>query len=442
MEIEELTYDTNPENFVLSLSDQVNITSNSKLEQIFNQFIDNDLYVYGSFDKIPHFWFCKWYNDDRISGYNRGDFFWINTSDIDSFLNDNAKQIQEYANVNPFIHSKLPNWNKSNQDIYDAYLNVLTGYHDKFVSKDLQPLWDIGNLSGPSQLLISQIDNNKHSLTETKFWKKFMITEDDRETIEQLIYSKLADTISTHVMKYHFNGIDPTQEDVNALSNYANINFGNVSDMYPKNYLENGNISKGFDIVDIYFKKPFPNRSISGEVVENVWFRKWKSGYLEHGGIINIEHYKTDDNRIVIPFGWELISENAQAYDIKYLGTGKNSILSVNVENDKYDITDNIISVLFELDRETFEIENSKNAPIYYDTNYTIQISPVFNLALDSSSNGYANMGTYSIYNNVINNNIFLSDLSVGAFSFKYNEKNTSQYYSYYVGGYFKNNER
>lgn len=438
MSDESLKYDLNLDNYNLSLDDQINITSNSKLEKIFNQFIENDLYVYGSFDKIPQFWFCKWYNDDRIPGYNRGDFFWINTSDVDSFLNDNSKQIQELANVNPFINKKLPDWNKSNQEIYNMYLNVLSGYRDSTVSRTLQPLWDIGHLSGTSQLLVSQINNNKHSLNDEKYWKKFLISEDERETIEQLIYSKLADIIKEHIHKYHFGGIDPTQKNIDDLSSYANVNFGNVANMYPNNYLEDRNFASGFDIVDVYFKKPFPNRSLSGQVSENVWFRKWKSGYLEHGGIINIEHYKTAEGKIVIPFGWELISENACAYDVKYLGVGENQILSVNTENDKDGFADNIISILYELDRSTFKIENSKFAPIYYDTNYTIQISPIINMLSASVLNGYANLGNYSLYNNVINNDIYKDDLSIGGFSFKYNNLNTAKYYSYYVGGYFK----
>lgn len=434
---------TDLNNYILSIDDQINITSNSKLEQIFNQFIDNDLYIYGNFNKIPQFWFCKWYNDNRISGYNRGDFFWINTADRDSFLNDNAKQIQEYANVNPFISTKLPTWNKTNGDIYNAYATVLSGYNKGDISKALPPLWDIGFLSGPSQLLISQIDNNKHQLNEEKYWKPFLVTENDRDLIEQFIYSKIADTIAAHINNYHFSGENPTEQDINSLSLYANADFSNVDNMYPKNYLANGNSSSGFDIVDTYFKKPYPDRSISGEVSEMVWFRLWKSGFLEHGGIINIEHYRNND-KIIIPFNWELISDNACAYEIKYLGNGNNNAISVNLENSR---SNEFLSVLYELDKSIYNItinsnSNSstiKNAPIYYDTNYTIQLFPIYNASSNSVANGYTNLGNYSLYNNIKNNNITLNGLSVAGFSFNYSSQNTAKYYSYYIGGYCKN---
>lgn len=424
---------TDLKNYILSPDDQINITSNSKLEQIFNQFIENDLYIYGSFNNIPQFWFCKWYNDNRISGYNRGDFFWINTADRDSFLNDNAKQIQEYANVNPFIESKLPAWNKTNIDIYNKYAAVLSGYR---VSKPLPPLWDIGFLSGPSQLLVSQIDNNKHQLNEEKYWKPFLVTEEDRDIIEQKIYSKIADVIREHENQYHFSGEPPTQQDINNLSLYVDSNFDNAKDMYPKNYLENGNNSSGFDTVKVYFKKPYPNRSISGEVSEAVWFRKWQSGFLEHGGIINIEHY-IKDGKVVIPFNWELLSDEACAYGIKYLATGENQNISVNVENSPN--SNELLSILYELDKSTYLIDGSKNAPIYYDTNYTIQLTPIYNASSNSISNGYTNLGNNSLYYNVKNNSIALNGLSVAGFSFNYSSQNTAKYYSYYIGGYCKN---
>lgn len=449
-----LTYDTNPENFILSLNDQINITSNSKLEQIFNQFVDNDLFIYGNFAKIPKFWFCRWYNDSRISGYNRGDFFWVNTADINTFLNDNAKQIQAYANANPFVTKKLPDWNQGNGELLNLYLDVLTGYSENsMIAAPLPALWELGNLSGGSQLYVSLVDNNKKPLLDENYWKPFLITETDKdgrntiENIEQVLLKNNDEIINEHILNYHFGGMDPTVDNINELSSgYVNANFSNISETFPKNYLENGNEAAGFDIVDVYIKKPYPGRILSGEVSEYTWFRKWKSGYLEHGGVINIENYiSPDKTKIVVPLNWDFISDGAEAYDIKYLAvpnskTKRDDLVSVDVETDNTDtIGNNVISVLYQLDKETFKVYDKSYAPVYYNTEYFIKICPV-NTTVDTGQSDYLNVGNYSLVNNIVNDSLVsFSDLSVGGFAFRYIPNSSTKYYSYYIGGYSLN---
>lgn len=451
---DEITYDLNPESYELGLSDQINITSNSKLDKIFNQFIDNDLFIYGNFAKIPKFWFCRWYNDSRIKGYNRGDFFWVNTADINTFLNDNAKQIQAYANANPFIINKLPDWNQNNGNIVNLYLDVLSGYSENsMLAAPLPALWELGNLSGSSQLYVSLVDNNKKPLLDENYWKPFLVSEIDKdgrstlEYIEQIFLTKSDAVLNDHVKNYHFGGVPPTSAEINMLSSgYVNADFSNIDETFSQNYLENGNESNKFDIIDVYVKKPYPNRVISGEVSEYTWFRKWKSGYLEHGGIINIDNYiSPDKTKIIIPFNWDFISDGAEAYDIKYLSvpnskTKKDEIVSVDVEIDNPETNlDNIISVLFQLDKETFKIYDKSYAPVYYKNDYFVKICPI-NVTNDTNQSDYLNMGKHSLNNNTINDSLMsFSDLSVAGFSFKNIPESTTKYYSYYIGGYSLN---
>lgn len=428
--------------FQLEQSDQINVTSNSKFDAIFNQFIENDLYVYKSFEKIPQFWFCKWYVDDKISGYNRGDFFWINTVDVENFLDNNAAEIKYYADINPYISKKLPTWDKNNPSVVETYLNVLTGYMDQTLSEPLQPLWDVGTLSGSSQLFVSQIDNNKFSLTNETYWKKFLITSDeDYDNIRKIITSKVSAVLDDHVLNYHFNDRVPTLQEIeNLKNNYLYSDFSNISAAFPKNFISNKMQFDGFDIVDIYVKKPYPNRTLSGNVVENVWFRSWKSGYLEHGGIINIEHYKTTDNKIVIPFNWELASSETPLYDTRFLKSNNDKLIKFDTETSLSGVDTDVISVIVELHKEMFKVEDKTFAPIFKDTNYKIQLTPLIKIlddngTVDEQSN-FLKVGMNTAGNNSINNDIDLTNLSTFGFSFDFNKLTTSNYYAYYVGGY------
>ena len=92
--------------------------------RIVDRLIENDKIVYGSFGNIPGVWFCKWYNDGRISGYNRGDFFWLNTQDISKWMKDNAETMQEMTDKNPYVTVKLPEWKSNDEEVYDCLKEI------------------------------------------------------------------------------------------------------------------------------------------------------------------------------------------------------------------------------------------------------------------------------------------------------------------------------
>jgi hypothetical protein len=225
-----------------------------------------------------------------------------------------------------------------------------------------------------------------------------------------------------------------------SLSNYANDDFSNVSAMYATNYLKNGGYSSGMDTVEYFVRKPYSDRSLSGYTVENQWFRKWRSGYLEHGGTIAISNYfNLLSNEISVSFDWSLVGKDSKVYDIKYVGQG-DSILSVDESGD-IPAGDNLISVLYELDKDNFKIMDSTTAPVYSNSNYSLNIVPIYqNVNLPeslSSVESYQNLGNNNLfYNNVANVFIKPEMIFPDSFTMYYNKENTPVYYSYYAAGF------
>jgi hypothetical protein len=224
-----------------------------------------------------------------------------------------------------------------------------------------------------------------------------------------------------------------------SLNKYANTDFSNVDNMYSPNYLLNGGKTKGFDTVEYYVKRPYPNRSLSGYTVENQWFRKWRSGYLEHGGIVNTTKMLNNYlDEVSINFDWDLLGEDSNAYDVKYLGHDEDAIYV----DESMDVPpgDNLISVLYELDKDSFKIFGSTKAPVYYDNTYSINVVPCYPNAGNVSSmidiESYENMGDNSVMYNVTGNLVDLENIKKNSFTFRYSKENVPQYYYYYVAGF------
>ena len=61
---------------------------------------ENDTAILPPNDYIPKIWENRWYNDDTIAGYSKGDLVWKWTMDNDSFIANFAGLIQDYASKN------------------------------------------------------------------------------------------------------------------------------------------------------------------------------------------------------------------------------------------------------------------------------------------------------------------------------------------------------
>lgn len=409
--------------------------------KVFKVLLNNDLLIYGNFERIPGVWFCKWYNNEQLSGYNRGDFFWLNCEDNVEFIKNNWETIKQYSDENPQVVRKLPNWQANNDDILSQYQNVLSGYIDDTRSKPISALYEIGELSCPAQMIVSQRNNNQAPISDTKAWKRFFVnTEDDYDTIIGMIYDQIPKSINKHIKEFHFGNEELTDETINSLTDYVDADFSNVKDVYCKNFIQSGSeLTKGIDNVQLYVKKPIVNSSTK-HVHELVWFRLWKSGYLEHGGTIDINRYLNYklSTLVTIPLYWKFVADGAKAYIERSIGPNSSTVLSVNEESD-VPPGDNIIKVLYELNDLVLE-EVGNKAPTYDNTDYTIMISPIQQTTLSGlvTQRPYANIGNFGNDYNMINNGVVLENITKTSFSFRYNAKNTCRYYTYYTAGFYQ----
>ena len=414
------------------------------LNPILARLIANDEAIAGSFENVPGVWFCRWFDNDLAKGYSKGDFFWVNTENVENFIRDNNKKIRDLANKSPFVSEKLPPWKNNDSEVFEMYYNALTGYSDNFLSKALQPIYYIGNLSNNFQIIVSQKDRNKDipgTDNALSSWKNFAVnTDEDYERIMFTINHLATEAVSRHEENYHKLKNDAiTQNDIYVLSvGYANEDFSNVKFSYPKNYVRNNFSSIGMDCVDVFVKRPYSSNTINGLYVEETWFRKWKSGYLEHGGLINVRRYLNERGDLVtVPFKWRMLDDNSKFYKFDYLGINEDNPIEID-ESYLDPPGDNLISVLYELD--SLIIDNSEYSPTYYSTDYSVILTPMQQQFEDLTSvdgiESYQNLGNGSIKNNILNCTVEVERSTKESFSFKYDPITTPDYYYYYVTGF------
>lgn len=429
--------ESSPKKFFLDPEEQITTAS---LNKIFSEFAKTDEEIAGKFKDAPGVWFCKWYDDGNIDGYSKGDFFWVNTEDAEKFIQDNHQKIQELANKNPFFTKKLPNWKNNDQEIFDLYYSAMQGYVDQNISKALPPIFHIGQLSNEFNIIVSQKDHNKDypDQEETSSWKRFAVnTEEDAEKIKFTINNHILSAISDHNTEFHLGNTTPTQTQFQNLSNYANEDFSNVKFSYPENFLANNFSASGLDCVDVFVKKPYGTRKIGNSNVEQTWFRKWKSGFLEHGGIIDVRNYLNQDKTmVVVPFRWKFVDDGSKFYQSAVLGEDSDPITIAN--NDPDSSNGNLIKVLYELD--SLIVGDSEFSPTYQINDYTISLVPI------QQTTTNPDLGTVESYNGLGNSRAGVDNVldttiincSLDHFSFGYDPATTPNYYSYYVRGFSK----
>lgn len=432
----DVSYSTDINDFLINKDDPLD---SGTLNKIFRNFLNNDKAIYGNFDNIPGLWFCKWFNDPKVKGYAQGDFFWLNTEKETAFIRDNSRIIQELINANPFVSKKLSDF-KLNDDIsFNEYNNALTGYIDQNMSAPLSAIYEIGHLSSRVQLITSQTEDNKYPISDKNHWKRFCCnTIEDEDTIAERVSRDSVKTINEHSIEYHFSGIEPDPSVFAELSNYTDVDFNNVANMYPKNYLANNYRCEGFDNVIYYVKKPISFKN-DGSIYQNTWVRLWQSGFLEHGGTINILNYLNElSTHIIIPLKWKLLDNGAKVYDRLILGIGDKA-LSVN--NKTENSADDILSVLSE--RHELKIDNSEYTPFYSTLDYTITLTPIqasvtVNDREIVNELPYQNLGNFAIQRNTLNTQLDMDLIKKDSFGFRYYPENTPEFYSYYCAGFIK----
>lgn len=437
-------------NFTLGKDDIIS----ERLNVILQNFAANDAYVYGQFDKIPGVWKCLWYNDDRISGYNKKDFFWLNTENRSRFFKNNAEQMRRMVDINPVITEKLPPWKNNDQTVFDKYNNVLTGYFDSSMSTPFLPWAEIGTLSACTQLVVSQEDNNKHKISDKTKWKRFLVEDDDVDDITRQTQDVVDKAISTHEMEYHFGesisaGPAAIREEITNLSNslesYVDANFGNISASYPENYLANDFECNGFDVVELFVEKPIPDKTLSGYVIERQWFRLWRSGFLEHGGLLKTTNCLNETRTMIeIDLDWELSSSYSKFYDIKYLGDKTPNGDEMLVDDSSSESAGGLLSVLYELDPSFFENQDElgslrDHAPAFQSNDYSLNLTPVYptnGLSAMPETVPYSGLGNHATEKNVVAGEVELKYITKNKIRIPYDSKTAPVFFSYYAAGF------
>lgn len=445
-----------------SLSDyNVSIGDSADHNNVLSSLLSNDLEIYGNFELIPRVWECRWYNNSAIKGYDKGAYCWMNTEDMIKFLKNNSKKIKEYTDANPLVEKKLPEWKTNDDEVYEQYLNALSGYVDEKKSKPLSAIFEIGFLSACTQMMVSQKNDNKDPIKEKKSWKKFFIDdEDESDIIQTKIYAGSEQRIEEHMKYYHFGSEtkDALKKALQNLDMYADADLGNVKKLYANNYLDSKiDYSHGFDTVQYYFKRPYI-RDGKNKITEFTWFRIWRSGYLEHGGTINIKHYLNyDKSKVVIPLTWKLTDDSVQKYNLKYLGNSKENYAYEIDETDEDVIPadntrDNLISFIYP-EKENIILLSSDCAPKYSKMDYIVNLTPIQSttdyssgtdnlqsLNLDETT-AYDGLGRNVGYLNKMNTDVDYDNSTLSTIVFDYHEENTPDYYEYYASGFWHIND-
>ena len=283
---------------------------------------ENDTAILPPNDYIPKIWENRWYNDDTIAGYSKGDLVWKWTMDNDSFISNFAGLIQDYAAKNQRLSAYFKHPSSSWSTEKAKYQNIISGYSENAGTTDhpdykqIFPMlfdycWNYSTgkydhparYTSPSQkpprdthrieIYISLADNNKSLLSDTTSWKNVTIRTADEQ--RSYLSNEISSMFNQHIKDYHLGGVKTADEFESLLlkKNFANFNIDNV---YNANRVKSHDAyvnSQGFDYVTKFGKKSYitdvkPNTAgteVSSSLIYR-WYRLWNSGYLEHGGTI------------------------------------------------------------------------------------------------------------------------------------------------------------
>ncbi len=67
--------------------------------------IDRDTAFVSSKGAAPQAWECKWLNQDKVAGYQKGSTVWMNVSTYEQLLNTSRQVIESYVINNPELNA-------------------------------------------------------------------------------------------------------------------------------------------------------------------------------------------------------------------------------------------------------------------------------------------------------------------------------------------------
>ena len=381
---------------------------NADINKILKKLIQNDNSILPNFNNIPGIWTCKWFNNATNEGYKPGDGVWINTEDENQFLVKYQDEIINYINGNRKLKLDFYKYQtQSTATNLDFLKKVINGY----VFSDgqrLQPLYYLGDITKPVQLRVcTKPDDNlqytKTLPTDNEHWCDFFVKSDkNQELLDREKERILNNSLQDHINRYHINY--PFEK---ISSDYLTKDLSNID----KNAFQVATINmkkplniQGFDYIKLFISKTLDNGT-------NRWFRLWNSGYLEHGGTINIKNLSEFE---------EFIYDN-KCCKIKLNWTYKNGKDSKEIEAPTFTY-DLINGNTFYQDEDCIfgpDIKYNKDNNISEKNRYIVQLTPQNDAIINPFSKK-----VYSEINSINNNN----------FSFRISEQ--IDVYSYYCCGF------
>ena len=360
---------------------------------------ENDTAILPPNDYIPKMWECKWYNNETIAGYQKGDIVWKWTMTSSEFLQNYSELIKKYAADNARLCGYFKdglNWDDNPVEA-QKYHNVISGYREE--NQIYGPLFDycydykaLSEKYAPREshsvghcieIYISLSDDNKSALSDTSHWRNIAIKTKDE--LSSYLSSEMSTMIDMHINNFHLGGLKTKAEFEEVLLKRDLSNF-DINKVYNalkvRDHYQYVN-GQGVDYVVKVGKTSIPSHLSSSSDAKPTykWFRRWSSGYLEHGGIIEIPKYdnsKTDIScyELSIKLDWIDGDISAEAYDYPIAlnpiyGNQFDLIYYAKVGNDAIE--------------ESYDLEEQ-----YLSSNhrYQIEITPITVDPNDISSNG------------------------------------------------------
>lgn len=360
----------------------VNDLNTKILNQSFVKLVDNDQQILPEHNYIPQIWENKWFNDNSIGGYFRGDAVWRNIVSLDKFVESYYKLIHKYAKENRILNGYLSSVDEYENEIH-KYKNIISGYGEYVPSCDidgniipnsnywaqkLPMLFDCGDLSADAnvEIFISLIDNNKEYLSNSNAWANIILSNEN--AISTYISTEISILMDKHLKDYHLNGISTEQQfsDIILKSDFSNFNISALYNAYQITNHDDYINDQGFDYV-MSFKKDNSTKTIINGITYDIyrWCRLWHSGHLEHGGIIEIpkggSEHDLSNYVLSIDFSW--VNSNELIYDY-------------NQTSSFYENTSNNLYFANGIYINNYGISNDTN-DLTYNDRYTVSITPV-----------------------------------------------------------------
>lgn len=288
----------------ICLSVVKNLTSN-KLNMSLSGLIDNDQAILAPNDYMPKIWECSWYNDDTLAGYQKGDVVWKWIMTSTEFLDNYWSLVSAYASQNSRLSSYFIDkcyttaWHATTPAEQQKWHNVISGYSEG--SRQIYgPMFDYcfdykTNRYSPYpshsiEIYISLSDDNKALLSDTSHWRNIAI-KNDAELCSYLS-SEVSSLLQQHIRDYHLGGLKHQSEfnEILLKRDFSNFSIDKAYNaLKVRDHLTYVN-GQGVDYVVKFGKSTLPSHLSGQDDARPLhrWYRRWSSGYLEHGGIVEI----------------------------------------------------------------------------------------------------------------------------------------------------------